>query len=287
MRRYGFIIYTAGDINDIVDLAVEAEAVGWDGVFYWDGIFLERHALAGDHIYDPWVVLAAIAIRTHKIRIGNVLTPLPRRRPWKVARETVSLDHLSRGRLIFPVGLGFVPDGGFSRVGEITDRKVRAELLDEGLDIVTGLWTGRPFSFAGKHFQLDEMTFLPPPVQSPRIPIWVAAVWPFEKSIRRAIRYDGVLPESRNADGSSAEIKPADILAIKRYVDLHRDSGTPFDIALEGQTAGHDRIKSKEIVGAFAQAGLTWWLESLSDPARSATLGQVRDRIRQGPPRVD
>ena len=87
--RYGFIIYTAGDINDIVDLAVEAEAVGWDGVFYWDGIFLERHALAGDHIYDPWVVLAAIAIRTHKIRIGNVLTPLPRRRPWKVARETV------------------------------------------------------------------------------------------------------------------------------------------------------------------------------------------------------
>jgi len=287
VRRYGFIIYTAGDINDIVDLAVEAEAVGWDGVFYWDGIFLERHALAGDHIYDPWVVLAAIAIRTHKIRIGNVLTPLPRRRPWKVARETVSLDHLSRGRLIFPVGLGFVPDGGFSRVGEITDRKVRAELLDEGLDIVTGLWTGRPFSFAGKHFQVDEMTFLPPPVQSPRIPIWVAAVWPFEKSIRRAIRYDGVLPESRNADGSSAEIKPADILAIKRYVDLHRDSGTPFDIALEGQTAGHDRIKSKEIVGAFAQAGLTWWLESLFDPARSATFGQVRDRIRQGPPRVD
>ena len=98
---------------------------------------------------------------------------------------------------------------------------------------------------------------------------------------------DGVLPESRNADGSSAEIKPADILAIKRYVDLHRDSGTPFDIALEGQTAGHDRIKSKEIVGAFAQAGLTWWLESLFDPARSATFGQVRDRIRQGPPRVD
>src|SRR5437667_413868 len=162
--RYGFIIYTAGDINDIVDLAVEAEAVGWDGVFYWDGIFLERHALAGDHIYDPWVVLAAIAIRTHKIRIGNVLTPLPRRRPWKVARETVSLDHLSRGRLIFPVGLGFVPDGGFSRVGEITDRKVRAELLDEGLDIVTGLWTGRPFRFQGKHFTVAEMKLLPPRV---------------------------------------------------------------------------------------------------------------------------
>jgi len=104
--RYGFIIYTAGDINAIVDLAVEAEAVGWDGVFYWDGIFLERYAQAGDHIYDPWIVLAAIAARTTTIRIGSVLTPLPRRRPWKVARETVSLDRLSRGRLIFPWGWG-------------------------------------------------------------------------------------------------------------------------------------------------------------------------------------
>ena len=174
--RYGFIIYTAGDVNAIVDLAVEAEAVGWDGVFYWDGIFLERYAQAGDHIYDPWIVLAAIAARTTTIRIGSVLTPLPRRRPWKVARETVSLDRLSRGRLIFSVGLGFVDDGGFSRVGEITDRQTRAEMLDESLEIITGLWTGQPFRFTGKHFHLDEMTFLPPPVQSPRIPIWVAAV---------------------------------------------------------------------------------------------------------------
>ena len=282
--RYGFIIYTAGDINAIVDLAVEAEAVGWDGVFYWDGIFLERHAQAGDHIYDPWIVLAAIAARTTTIRIGSVLTPLPRRRRWKVARETVSLDRLSRGRLIFPVGLGFVADGGFSRVGEITDRKTRAELLDESLEIITGLWTGQPFRFTGTHFHLDEMTFLPPPVQSPRIPIWVAAVWPFEKSIRRAVRYDGVLPEARNSDGSAAEIKPADIVAIKRYVTEHRASSTAFDIALEGQTPGHDRVKSKEIVGAFGEAGLTWWLESLFDPARSASLDEVRTRIRQGPP---
>jgi len=284
--RYGFIIYTAGDINSIVDLAVEAEEVGWDGVFYWDGIFLERHAAAGDHIYDPWVLLAAVAVRTTKIRIGSVLTPLPRRRPWKVARETVSLDHLSHGRLIFPVGLGFVPDGGFSRVGEVTDRRVRAELLDESLDIVTGLWTGQPFSFSGRHYHLDEMKFVPRPVQSPRIPIWVAAVWPFEKSMQRAMRFDGVLPETRHPDGSSADVKPDDVRAIKTYIHEHRDPSLSFDIVLEGQSPGDDHDQADAIVRSFAEAGLTWWLESLFDPARSATFDEVQTRIRQGPPRV-
>ena len=285
--QYGFIIYTAGDINSIADLAVEAEDVGWDGIFYWDGIFLERHAEVGDHIYDPWVVLAAIATRTKQIRIGSVLTPLPRRRPWKVARETVSLDHLSRGRLIFPVGLGFVPDGGFSRVGEVTDRHVRAELLDESLDIITGLWTGKPFHYSGRHFHLDEMTFLPPPVQSPRIPIWVAAVWPFEKSMRRAIKYDGVLPETRNPDGTSASVTPDAVRAVKAFIDEHRHSTSTFDIALEGQTPGDDLQQAQATVRAFGEAGLTWWLESLFDPERSASYDEVRQRIRQGPPRVD
>src|SRR5204863_4018588 len=119
---------------------------------------------------------------TTRVRIGAVLTPVSRRRPWKLARETVTLDHLSHGRLVLPVGLGALDDGGFGKVGEPTDRKTRAELLDEGLAILTGLWSGQPFSFHGEHYQVEELTFLPPPVQSPRIRIWVVGLWPHERS---------------------------------------------------------------------------------------------------------
>src|SRR5438552_6600128 len=160
--QYGFII-PGGDLHTIIELASDAEAAGWDGVFYWDGIYIESAGL----MYDPWVVLAAMAMRTERVRIGAMLTPLSRRRPWKLARETVTLDHLSRGRLILPFGLGALDDGGFAKVGEETDRKVRAQLLDEGLEILTGLWSGKPFSFHGQHYSVEEMTFLPPPVQSP------------------------------------------------------------------------------------------------------------------------
>ena len=136
--QYGFII-PRGDVDTIVAMAIEAEEAGWDGVFYWDGIYIESMG----EMYDPWVVLAAIALRTQHIRIGAVLTPPSRRRPWKLARETVTVDHLSHGRLVLPVGLGALDDGGFSKVGEVTDRKVRAQLLDEGLEILTGLWSGQ------------------------------------------------------------------------------------------------------------------------------------------------
>ena len=151
--QYGFII-PSGDLQTIVELAHEAEAVGWDGVFYWDGIYIESVG----PMYDPWIVLAAIAMRTRSVRIGAVLTPLSRRRPWKLARETVTLDHLSNGRLILPVGLGALEDGGFAKVGEATDRKIRAQLLDEGLAILTGLWSGQPFSFHGEHYHMEETT---------------------------------------------------------------------------------------------------------------------------------
>jgi len=134
--RYGFIV-TNGDPRAIAELACEAETAGWDGVFYWDGICV------GDmDTYDPWVVMAAMAVRTERVRLGAILTPPARRRPWKLARETMTLDHLSGGRLVLPVGLGALDDGGVSKVGEPTDRKVRAGRLDEGLEILTGLWSG-------------------------------------------------------------------------------------------------------------------------------------------------
>src|SRR5260370_34951481 len=240
--QYGFIL-PHGDIHTLAELAHEAEMAGWDGVFYWDGISIQE---AGP-MYDPWIVLAAMALRTERVRLGLILTPPSRRRPWKLARETVTLDHLSHGRLILPVGLGTLEDGGFSKVGEVTDRRQRAELLDESLEVLTGLRSGKPFRFQGKHYHVEEMTFLPPPLQSPRIPIWVVGAWPSQKSMQRVLRYDGLLPTKKDADGSFAQITPEDIRAMQAYVVDHRSETTPFDIVMEGERPRDDRGRTSAI----------------------------------------
>jgi Luciferase-like monooxygenase len=278
--RYGFII-PGGDANEIVTMAREAEDAGWDSVFYWDGIYIES---AGD-MFDPWAMLAAIATQTRRVLIGAMLTPVSRRRPWKLARETVTVDHLSYGRLVLPVGLGALDDGGFGKVGEPTDRRTRAELLDEGLEILTGLWTGKPFRYQGKHYTLDEMTFLPPPVQTPRIPIWVVGAWPREKSMARVLRYDGLLPAKLGADGSFVDVTPDDIRAMKAYIEVQRTATTPFDIVFEGRTPGDDAARAAEIVRPYAEAGATWWMEAMWTAPN--TPADVRARIQQGPPRIE
>ena len=277
--KYGFII-PGGDIHTVADLAAEAETAGWDAAFYWDGINIQDMPM-----YDPWVTMAAMALRTERVRLGAIISPLSRRRPWKLARETVSLDHLSGGRLIVPVGLGALDDGGFGKVGEPTDRKTRAELLDESLAILTGLWSGEPFQFAGKHYHLDTMTFLPKPVQSPRIPIWVVAAFPSERSMARALRYDGLLPNVRNADGEPRDVTPDDIREIAAYVAERRTQPTPFDIVMEGETPGDDPVRAASIVRPFAEAGATWWNESRWGATGDVDL--VRARIHQGPPRIE
>lgn len=275
--QYGLTLPTSVDARTLAELAYEAEEVGWDGVFYWDVIF-------GN---DPWVTLAAVAMRTERIRVGTMLTPVSRRRPWKLAGETVTLDHLSNGRLILPVGLG-APDTGFDKVGEETDRKVRAKMLDEGLDVLTGLWSGQPFSYSGEHYHIQDVTFSPTPLQSPRIPIWVVGAWPRMKSMRRVLRYDGVLPMKMNDDGSFAEMTPADIQAMKTFIDEQRSLTSPFDIVMEGETPGDDHEKAAAIVGPLAQAGVTWWLEAVwASPQTRGGLEGMRTRIKQGPPRID
>ncbi|MBA2691624.1 MAG: LLM class flavin-dependent oxidoreductase [Rubrobacter sp.] len=273
--KYGFII-TSGDPLAVADLACEVEDAGWDGAFYWDGI-----CIGAFDTYDPWVVMAAMAMRTERVRIGAMLTPPARRRPWKLARETMTLDRLSNGRLVLPVGLGATDDGGFSKVGEPTDKKVRAELLDEGLDILTGLWSGEPFSYEGDYYRVEEMTFLPKPVQTPRIPIWVVGAWPSRKSMDRVLRYDGLLAYAMNrAPGYAA---PDDIREMRRYVEENRESDTPFDIVWEGETPGDDPERAAGIVAPFAEAGATWWMESPWTPPNDPET--LRERIRQGPPR--
>jgi Luciferase-like monooxygenase len=281
--RYGFVI-PGGEANEIVAMAREAEEAGWDGVFIPDCIAIETAEHPASPWFDPWVLLSAMATLTTRVRLGTMLTAVSRRRPWKLARETMTLDHLSGGRLILPVGLGALDDVGFGKVGEPTDRKTRAELLDEGLDILTGLWSGKPFSYQGKHHTLDEMTFLPPPVQTPRISIWVAGAWPREKSMARVLRYDGLLPDKIDADGARDNVTPDDLRAMKLYIEERRTAATPFDIVYEGRTPGDDPARAAEIVRPYAEAGTTWWMEAMWEAPN--TPADVRARIQQGPPRV-
>lgn len=268
--KYGFVIPTGFPL-EIAGLAAEAEDAGWDGAFYWDGI----DAGPDRPVFDPWVTMTAMAMRTNHIRIGAIISPLSRRRPWKVARETITLDHVSNGRLILPVGLGAVDT--FGDVGEMTDRRTRAELLDESLAILEGLWSGEPFRYAGKHYRLGEMTFAPPPVQRPRIPVWPIGAWPHERSLRRAIRYDGMIVEPHGED-----LSPDLIRKVADWIGAHRPSDEPFDLIVSGTTPGGDLAAARP-VDALADAGATWWLEEKWDEPNGVEV--VRTRIRQGPPR--
>ncbi len=276
--QYGLTLPTmgaGGDARTLSELAHEAETAGWDGVFVWDGIYIEP-----EETYDPWVALAAIAMRTEHLRLGTLLAAPARRRPWKLARETVTLDHLSSGRLILAVGLGLAYDGGFAKVGEATDPRIQAQRLDEGLDILTGLWSGEPFSYHGQHYRVEEMTFLPPPVQSPRIPIWVGT-WSWAKAgpLRRAARWDGIC---------IGMVDPVEVQALRTAIASYRTEMTPFDIVMEGETPGADRKQAEAIVRPLAEAGVTWWVETVPGAPRAQDgLEGMRRRIRQGPPRSD
>ncbi len=171
--RYAISVPNYGDFADpsvTIALARDIEAAGWDAFFLWDHVLVRN----GNVVADPWTLLAAIAVSTERIRLGTMVTPLPRRRPWQVVRQIVTLDHLSGGRAVLGVGIGYPPKLEYEVFGESGDERVRAELLDEGLDVVTGLMSGRPFSFDGRHYHLDGVEFAPQPVQRPRVPIWVA-----------------------------------------------------------------------------------------------------------------
>ncbi|HET9016722.1 MAG TPA: LLM class flavin-dependent oxidoreductase, partial [Thermomicrobiaceae bacterium] len=180
-------------------------------------------------------------------------------------------------------GLGAV-DTGFAAFGEVTDRRARAELLDEGLAILTGLWRGQPFRHRGRHYTVEPTEFPapPPPVQQPRIPIWVAAAWPSRRSMRRALRYDGILPMVIGDDGAARQATPDDVRAIVDHAREHRppDAG-PFDVVVEGETPGDDPAAAAAEVRRWAGAGATWWMETRWSAPDVAT---VRERIAQGPP---
>jgi alkanesulfonate monooxygenase SsuD/methylene tetrahydromethanopterin reductase-like flavin-dependent oxidoreductase (luciferase family) len=250
------------------DLALEAEEAGWDGVFVWDHVRWRAPVRAAA---DPWITLAAIATVTSRIRIGPMVTPLARRRPAKVARETVSLDRLSGGRLVLGVGLGsdrFATE--LSATGEETDDRRRAAMLDEALAIVTGAWSGQEVRHQGEHYVVDGISFLPRPVQDPGVPVWVAGTAVAAAPLRRAARYDGFIPVNLSGPDEFAE-------AVARVADLRSaagaDAARPYDVVAT--------LPDDADPAPYADLGATWWLPEL-DPGR-LSVPEIRALIRRGP----
>ena len=270
-----------GDIDTLIEIAVDAEESGWDGFFLWDHMLVFRQDDMVLPFVDPWIALAAIACNTKKMRLGPLITPLPRRRPWKVAREAHSLDYLSNGRLILGVGIGAPPDIELDYFGEESNTKIRAQMLDEGLDIITGLWKGEPFSFKGEYYQLEEMTFLPKPKQNPRIPIWVGGGVPRKAPFRRAARYDGVAPVHSNWPEPVTPQLLEDALEIIRF---ERGNLEDYEVVVCGETTGVDSEKDREKIEPWTQAGATFFLEDIH--GLRAEIDELRERVRLGPPTV-
>src|SRR5215475_5813214 len=207
LRRGLAVPCFADDPADLVQLGIGAERAGLDGYFLWDHL-VHSDSGEGPPIVDPWQVLAVVAARTSRIKLGTMITPVARRRPWKLAKEVTTLDLLSGGRVILGVGLGDPAHAEFGLFGESADRRVRAELLDEGLDVLAGLWTGQPFSHKGKHFTVGPVRFSPSPMQQPRLPIWSGGVIPANGPLARAARWvagthprSGPVPRAARWDG--------------------------------------------------------------------------------------
>ena len=254
----------AADPADLIGLGAAAEQAGFDGFFLWDHLVFSD-AGEGPPILDPWQILAAVATRTSRMRLGTMITPVPRRRPWQLAKDTVTLDRLSGGRVILGVGLGSPDYGDFGIFHEPTAARERAARLDEGLEVLAGLWTGERFSYQGRHFTLDPVRFSPVPVQQPRIPVWVGGVLPAAGPVRRACRWDGMVPlrHSVTEKGQRALVgpTPADIAAVRDQAWSARGTAEGFDLAvwadLERESGDVDLVAP-----AYIAAGATWWIES-------------------------
>ena len=267
------------DPKRFAEFAKQVEDAGWDAIPVWDHILVWD----GAEVADPWVLLAAAAMTTERIRLMSLVTPIPRRHPWKLSRECVSVDLLSEGRLTLGVGIGWPTDPEFTRFHGETDLRKRADMLDEGLDILTGLWSGEPFGYQGAHYQLEEVTFLPRPVQRPRIPIWVAAMWPQRRPVRRAARWDGIAPITFDIRENEFFEPTLEVLGeIADYVADHRTGAEPFDFAFTGifRPSGDLRQWHADL----AERGVTWWRYTW-DPESGVEHEAWLADILKGPPR--
>lgn len=280
------------DPRNYLEFASVAERSGWDGVFLWDHILLYRHSEIP--MADAWIVLSAIAATTRRIQLGALVTPLARRRPWKVAREITSLDTLSGGRAIFGVGLGAPVDAEFECFGEDGADRVRAEKMDEAIEIVSALQTGEPVTFTGKHFQVHDVQFRPVPIQRPRVPVWVAGFHPNTRPMQRAAKWDGIFPlqapstgrghaSESEVDWSTMWLSPGQLKECIELVSRYRTSMDGFDVVACGATPVGDRERARLAVAEHEAVGATWWIEWLDE--QRGTLTEMLERVRQGPPK--
>ncbi|HXY45115.1 MAG TPA: LLM class flavin-dependent oxidoreductase [Acidimicrobiales bacterium] len=270
--RYGMIL-PGGSSTEQLEQAVLAEESGWDGVFVWEAAYG----------VDAWSLLAAMAVRTTRVTIGTLLTPLPWRRPWKVASQVATVDQLSGGRVVLTVGIGALMDD-LPLTGEVTDLKRRAELLDEGIDLIRTLWDGGK-SYHGRHYdyeagELDELTSMGGPLRR-MIPIWVVGVWPRPKSMNRVLRCDGIVPQY---EGLGEDARPEHARAVREWLDEH--DASELDLVSQGETPAGDPAAARAQVEAWAEAGCTWWLETRWEMPHGAAkrMQQVRERLWAGPP---
>lgn len=277
-----------GDIKQLVEYAKAAEAAGWDGFYLWDHL-RTIDLPATDPFVDPWIAMTAIAANTTNLRFGALVTPFSRRRPGKVARETVSLDRLSDGRLVVGAGIGGDYYRELSGFGEEVGDKVNAAKLDEALYLINELWTGKEVTHKGDHYTLEKIQFHPTPVQEPRIPVWLAGVWPGTKPFQRAARWDGIVPLDRHNQEHPDGFPPEEVRKMMEYIHKYRESDAPFDVVIT--TRRHELGKGYvpatdeyfTYLAEMESAGLTWALESLD---MKADHQQIVDVINAGPARL-
>ena len=284
------VVGSFGSATEVVDMAVAAEEHGWDGFFSWDGM-----SIMEVDTFDPWAVLAAVAVRTERIALGAMVFALSRRKPWEVVRQALTVDHLSAGRLVLPVGVGVLDDGGFSAVPDQPQAlRDRAEQLDDALDFLDRAWTGEPFAFSGTRLETGEMQFLPRPIERPtvghHVPVWPVGVWdadhPPLRSLDRTLRHDGIVVQLKGERGFDVPT-PDDVSALVSWLTTRRTElgleARPFDVVLQGELPT-DRSAAQDQLAGLADAGATWWVESRWNP-ETATPQSLLDAIRQGPPR--
>jgi alkanesulfonate monooxygenase SsuD/methylene tetrahydromethanopterin reductase-like flavin-dependent oxidoreductase (luciferase family) len=272
--RYGVTLPPFGEWSNprtVMEIAADADASGWDGFFLWDHVTWNPAWGGTPPIADPWMCLAAAATVTSRVSLGTMVTPLPRRRPQKVAREVVTVDHLSGGRVVLGVGLG--DDYEYRAFGEPLDG--RGARLDESLSILAGLFSGEPVDFEGKYYRIHSPPALPRPVHD-RIPIWVGGHWPNRAPFARAARYDGVVPRKVGLERGEV-FTVDDLVAIRAAVG--RTDG--YNYVVSGLTEGPADTAA---IRTWEEAGATWWLESIHPWGGGAE--SMRNRVRAGPPRV-
>jgi alkanesulfonate monooxygenase SsuD/methylene tetrahydromethanopterin reductase-like flavin-dependent oxidoreductase (luciferase family) len=267
--QYGIEVVPFGQFGDpklVVNFALSAEKAGWEAIWVWD------HILFPHGVGDPWVILSAVAAFTERLKIVTGVSPLPRYPIHVLARMLTSLDMLSNGRVIFGTGLGI--DHEFDQVGQSGDPAIRAAMLDEGLELLTRLWSGDSVTHVGEHYTIKNVTCIPSPTQN-YIPIWIGGE--SQAALRRAARWDGWIIGTINEKCETVR-SPKNLAEEIQYIQRYRNSNEPLDIAIDGISEPDDT----DHICEYEKAGATWWFEGIF--GLRGNEEEMLDRIRAGPP---